>query len=132
MVSSSPYTTVQSTNTAAYSSTGVVANITPTSATSKILIKYTGQAYSDRSGGETLLAIYKNSGFLIGGYAIYTASAGFITTSANIEYLDSPATTSTIEYRLYIKSNNGVAGAGINPNNSTDIPSVITLMEIAA
>ncbi len=132
VVSSTPYTTVQSTTSATYSSTAVVASITPTSATSKILIKYTGQAYIDRNAGEALLAIYKNSVFLVGGTAIYSASAGFLTTSANIQYLDSPATTSTIEYRLYIKSNNGVAGVGINPNNGTDIASTIILMEIAA
>ena len=45
----------------------------------------------------------------------------------SINYLDSPSTTSAVEYRVYFKSQAGGTEAGIGGGNAR---SVLTLMEI--
>jgi hypothetical protein len=83
--------------------------ITPTSASSKILILYTG-AYASSYGdgtpsGNARLSMYRGTTNLAGGTTamidIYGENGGLYGTAA-VNYLDSPATTSATTYRPYI------------------------------
>lgn len=120
------------TSTATY--TGFSATITPTSASSKILVSmnpslsvngspgYNGTAvaliYRDTS--QVYHMYYRNYDY--GGSAIYTTAA------MSLVYLDSPNTTSSVEYKLYLQINTGSS----TYLNSDGGYSSITLLEIAA
>ena len=127
------YSTQVSTTTTTYVDTGLTATITPTSATSKILVivdhadvfKNTGNTGCGQQllRGASILAI-------ISKYAADNNSTVYgMVGGCGINYLDSPATTSATTYKTQINSTQNVANAGINFQNST---STITLMEIAA
>ena len=133
--------TVASTSSSSFVTTGLSATITPTSSSSKILIFFSGLISSISSGDSTFLTIYRGASNIGTGTGSpnnsfarqYTASTvtGF---SASINYLDSPATTSSTTYTLYFCSD-GTGTVYINrigSNQSSIQPSFITLMEIAA
>jgi hypothetical protein len=111
----------------------VSATITPTSATSKILLFATFAAVG-KSGvnAEGFFAVYKNGSALlnpIDGITPYngtttTASAGTVSS----EYLDSPASTSALTYVMRAKDDQS---GGVRINWEGGVTS-ITLMEIAA
>ena len=123
------YATETSTTSATFVTTNLTASITPTSATSKILVLTTGSGVAAANGG-TIFTIYRNStnlsaqGFcIIGNPSSTTGTTGTFA----INYLDSPATTSATSYTLYFESQAGTSK--VHWNNQ---PSSITLMEIAA
>lgn len=115
--------------------TGLTATITPTSASSKILvfvfmsdIVSTGTAYDTalriallRSGN----LIVEQTNQLFG----FNASSGRVNTST-VVYLDSPATTSATTYKMQLHSRTG-SSVSIN-SYYTSAKSNIILMEIAA
>ena len=133
VVSATTSTEVTSTNTTQVS-TGLTATITPTSATSKILI-IASLPSCWKSGANTSnateLYLYKNSSAISGvkttivGYT-GVAQAGYYSTGFN--YLDSPATASATTYAVYFNSYNG-SSASVQKDNNI---SMITLLEIAA
>ena len=130
-------TTVSSTTLA---DTTITATITPTLATSKILVMISAEFFNNRltnqNGakarvlrGATTLMDYPDESFQ------YNAATGATATSFcgifGLTYLDSPATTSATTYKLQ--------GAVVNTANSASItfqylstPSTITLLEIGA
>lgn len=128
---------VQSTSTTAFSTTsasmvatGISASITPKFSTSKILVRMTVQVASNANGAG--IAIYRATTSIwspntfdgAGYYGIYPV----IICLNNLEYLDSPATTSSTTYNLYLASRSGLSST-VGTNNAG---TVITLMEIAA
>lgn len=132
-------TTEVTTSSSSPVDTTIAASITPTSSTSKILILATiGEAVKTNSNANTRvqLKLYKNDvnmtfngiGFLMSGN-LYTATTLQIRGSLGFNYLDSPATTSALEYRLYFLSNDATSSISVQNNSS---PSTIILMEIAA
>jgi hypothetical protein len=117
--------------------TGLTATITPTSATSKILVlvdlngcgKDTGNTYMRTAllRGATTLSF-------LGVFEGYTGGSGS-TFYGNIStnYLDSPATTSATTYKIQYSSVSNVASVYINTGQGGSYPtSTLTLMEIAA
>jgi hypothetical protein len=125
-------TNVTSTSTT-YSDSGLTLNITPTSASNKILIMISASLYSNRSGSETSA----NSKLLRGATTLYTdnltpyfVQSNTGTTENNDRvtqvYLDSPATTSATTYKLQIAAASG-GNIGINTYSGG---STITLMEV--
>lgn len=129
------YSTTTSNSTSTYADTGLTATITPSSATSKILIfvyhpentKSNGNANNDiginllRNG--TQLAIFS---FDVG----YTGTAINLYFSVAGSYYDSPASTSALTYKTQFRNTFGnAASVTVQQNN---VPSTITLMEIAA
>lgn len=111
--------------------TNLTASITPTSATSKILIIVNVNIYSSATGGEAAITVYRNGADLTGGSGfadVYTGSSDLIM-QAPMTYLDSPATTSSTTYAAYMKR---TQGAGAVQSNLRGTTSTITLMEIAA
>jgi hypothetical protein len=131
------YSTLASNSTSTYADTGLSATITPTSATSKILVIVSQAGCGKETNNTNLnLALLRGSTTIvefekISGYTATTASNYF--GSCSTSFLDSPATTLATTYKTQLASraNNAIVyvqsafiGAG-----ST---STITLMEIAA
>lgn len=130
--------TTSSNSSATYATTNLTGSITPSSSTNKILVRAVVQMYYGSSN-------YSNPGIRInrGGTIVltnaYSNNVNAIVTLGNpyvIEYLDSPATTSsttyTIEYALI-----GSASPYVYPTINTTLSgqtntSVLTLMEITA
>lgn len=128
------YTTTSSftTTSSTYVSTGFGASITPKFSTSKILIlaRVPVSFPAATSNGGIGVALYRNT------TALYTPLAyeEYIVNSAvaprwvtSINWLDSPATTSSTSYNLYVASYLGNGTANVNETG----PTSITLMEIA-
>ena len=118
--------------------TTVAATITPTSASNKILIFVNiSEANKTNTNSSTRiqLQLWKNgSNMTIAGKSfimsgnLYTASASNLRGTLGFQYLDSPSTTSSLEYRVYFLSNDATSAVYVQNNES---PSTITLMEIA-
>ena len=119
-------TTIVNTTSTTLVDTGFQATITPTSASSKILILFDIQLIHP-SGGMGF-GIYRDASLI---YEDATNYAVYVTQNATRQripftYLDSPSTTSSISYKLYMKSYTSSSGI-CNDNNATKV----TLMEIA-
>jgi len=121
--------------------TGLTASITPTSASSKILVlvNMAGVA-KDAGNAQTNLGFYLLRGSTQIIQFEYTATYTATNTqnrvgSVSTSYLDSPATTSSTTYKVQFNSN-GSYGTGAVQRGSggsgTSATSTITLMEIAA
>ena len=124
-----------------YADSGLTASITPTSATSKILIIVQQPCSTVRSGSNDAgvvklrllrdsTSVYEINQFVTGfNFNVTTSEVG---SSSSLVYLDSPATTSSITYKTQ--------GAGVYASNTAYLNgtsqggsnSSITLMEIAA
>jgi hypothetical protein len=122
-----------SNSTSTPTNTGLTATITPTSATSKILV-IVDQAGVNKNFSDTacVLQLVRNASLLVAFsyFAGQTNSAAVNTIGGcGINYLDSPATTSSTTYKTQFFSFSNTASASVQVNNET---STITLMEIAA
>jgi len=129
------YDTTVTNNTNVYADTGLTATITPSSATSKILVIVAQNGVSKRSGnaasgvviqllrGATVLDIF--SGYTGFNNTTNTNSIG----SSGITWLDSPATTSATTYKTQFRNDINVAGAQVQESGES---STLTLLEIGA
>ena len=138
-VVSSVITTATTIASTSFTDTGITASITPTSATSKILVMINGMvrftrtssAFAadrriDRSGTVILTQGYDSFGIEFPG----TGSILVADQLTNI-YLDSPATTSSLTYKL--QANVYQTTSSLSSTwQLNSYPSVITLMEIGA
>jgi hypothetical protein len=117
--------------------TTIAATITPTSASNKILIFVNiseANKTNSNAANRIKLQLWKNgsnmtiagTSFLMSGN-LYTASASNLRGTLGFQYLDSPTTTSSLEYRVYFLSTDGTSAVYVQNNQS---PSTITLMEI--
>jgi hypothetical protein len=128
------YSTQVNNSTTTYADTGLTATITPTSATSKILVFVSQLFY--KSAGNTQngvnTKVFRNSTdlgqftYVLG----YTNSLLEVYVQATIQYLDSPATTSATTYKTQFANQTNAASVGAQQGNIGS--STITLMEIAA
>jgi hypothetical protein len=121
-----------STSSTTFVATTLSASITPTSSSSKVLILVNGVALSSNTLYQCVQTIFRNSTNL-GSATGFTFVNLTQDTNTSMSFLDSPATTSSTSYTVYIRTNNasGTAyfGDTIGGVNQT---SVITLLEIAA
>jgi hypothetical protein len=126
--------------------TGLSVSITPTSASSKILIMFSVPASSISSAGWYLNLVRNSTNIIIadaaGSRVTATVSTYIAPNSQSFtmasQYLDSPATTSATTYKLQLKSQDGGFTAFVNRTaNDVDnsdynrATSNITVMEIA-
>ena len=123
--------------------TGITLNITPTLATSKVLVmisavtEITGNSDGILSGaqlmrGATQIADYGATNRTE--WQVLNATGATATSLRNIQtiiYLDSPATTSATTYKLQAGLNSSASGRTITFQRNTH-PSTITLIEIGA
>jgi hypothetical protein len=126
------FSTETETSSSTYADTGLTASITPSSASSKILVLVTMQGCG-KGTNDTALRIRTLRGATVIDSSLdigYTgSSATNYVGSVSVNILDSPATTSATTYKTQFMSQTNVAKARICSSNST---SYITLMEIAA
>lgn len=126
--------TFQSSSSSTYVDTGLSLSITPKFATSKILVmvnmndvlKFTSDTYAG-------LRVLRNSTTIttFASGASYTQSSGTNTTGAGTTYLDSPATTSAVTYKVQFASLNNTGTVQINSGVTGTNSSSMTLMEVA-
>ena len=137
-VVSATYSTQFSTTSASFVDTGLTLNITPSLATSKVLVLMTNNmgatrataddcyyAFEIRRDSTTIFAGNQNEGYA---EANQTSNTRQIYNTDTINYLDSPATTSALTYKVRIKS---VGGSTAIAQYSNDAASLI-LLEIGA
>jgi hypothetical protein len=127
-------TTLVTSQSTTFADTTLTATITPTSATSKILIM-ASHALKKDSGNQTprlSMRLVRDSTALVTSIfqALYTNTDLRQNSMFSYQYLDSPATTSATTYKTQFANQAG-AGADVyvQPNNET---AVIILMEIGA
>jgi hypothetical protein len=127
------YSTETSTTSTSYVTTNLTASITPSSASSKILIFVemcvTHRNKAGDTGGD--FTIYRGASTDLltrGGDTHYDGGGLNNANYAGMNYLDSPSTTSSTTYTVYMKSR-GTTQMVAHHNNSTG---TIILMEIAA
>jgi hypothetical protein len=136
--------TQTSTTSQTYSDTTLTASITPTSATSKILVMVNQQYRISRSssgsfGGLRLLrgatTIVNSVGDSLGPYSLGISVTGGtfvqIYNTWSTQYLDSPATTSATTYKTQFATYDGISNFTCQINDTTSSSSYIQLLEIA-
>jgi hypothetical protein len=135
VVSASTTSRTSTTSTSFVDCTNVTASITPTSATSKILVLVTatGLLRPSNAGESISLRLVRGATTIFQQINLmFSASTNIdFVCSSNMVYLDSPATTSSTTYKLQFRSRLGAGTVFINQDNADDVSS-ITLMEIAA
>ena len=125
------YSTGTSSSSNVFIDTGLAATITPTSATSKILI-FANMSGCEKSTNNTyhLFQLFRDSTSILSfeSQLNYTGNSSRTTASSGTNYLDSPSTTSAVTYKVQFASgsNNAVVIVQASGGHST-----ITLMEIA-
>jgi hypothetical protein len=123
-------TSILSTTSVSFVTSGLSASITPKFATSKILAMVTATG-GGVSGSQAKYTLYRGATSLNLGFSLaqgyYVNIAAQFSIAFNL--LDSPATTSSTTYTVYFgnDNNNGAIYLGLNGS-----PTIITLMEIAA
>ena len=127
-------TQIQSTT---FTDTGLTASITPTSATSKILVMVSQPGFCTYvSGGNAIIPnLCRNGSEILRLGQSQSNTTTFTPFSINVSYLDSPATTSSTTYKTQVKWSSGASASNtIFLNWTSDINgnSTMVLMEIAA
>jgi len=124
-------TTGASNTTTTFADTGLTGTITPTSATSKILIfGHMGDFRTNTTSNGIKINLCRNGSeiYRIAQELLYITNA--LDVGMDFNYLDSPATTSAVTYKTQFAQLTGAGGtAQSNPNNPAWS---ITMMEIAA
>jgi len=129
------YSTVDTVSSSSATNTGCTASITPSSSTSKILAMASVPTYHGVAALNGFARISRNSNAAVSGKAhdFYASTGSGICGNINIQWLDSPATTSAVTYTVQIGSD--PAGSfSINKdfNSVNNGVTYLTLMEIAA
>lgn len=107
------FTTATTTTSTSYVTTGISISITPTSATSKILILHQGMVNTQGSSYWCFYTLYRGGTNLYASGSQGAAGGIYINNGvdnhspSSIVCLDSPATTSSTTYTIYVKSNTG-------------------------
>ena len=122
--------TVTSSSSTTYVDTTLTATITPTLATSKILVLIAQQVSknSNNAANSVNMATFRDATKILEHLDIgYTGTAIFTVDMYSINYLDSPATTSATTYKTQFRNSVASTNVTVQPNSST---SSITLLEI--
>ena len=142
VVSSTRDTAYSTTSTSYVSPDGLSVSITPSSTSSKILVMFQGKGGSATGNGLNLRLERDGTGINLASGQTYGQQVNIPVSpdqnrhyhSADLTYLDSPASTSSITYRLALASSNG-GQVTLNTRqliSSTNLgTSTITVMEIA-
>jgi hypothetical protein len=121
------------TSSTSFVNTDITDTITPTSASSKILVLISTSANNEASGRSINFDVSRNGTGLAatteGVCAYVNASNSRIEVPVTISLLDSPNTTSPVTYTLQIRSGGGNT---VEVPHGTTIKSSIVLMEISA
>jgi hypothetical protein len=128
--------TAVSNSTSTYADSGLTATITPSSASSKVLVILQQNGLVKSAGNASnrvdLRLVRGATGLLtIGTYFLYNGTAvEIVGETAAVSYLDSPATTSATTYKTQFMNPVNVASVGVQAFGAHT--STITLLEIGA
>lgn len=130
------YSTIATSTSATFADTGLTASITPSSATSKILV-FANINGNQRDGGTTgdmyvKLRLIRGATNLIefeNRQGIFSSATTLGTGGTGTTYLDSPNTTSSTTYKVQFARGDGNGNIRVQSDTSA---STITLMEIGA
>ena len=122
------YTATVATTSTSYVTSNITVSITPKFSTSKILV-IASIPFQSTANAQGCLTIYRNSTDLSSSARGFGEQYGTseIQAIAGVNYLDSPATTSSTAYTIYFRSING----GTMRTCIDNCQAVITLQEIA-
>lgn len=130
------YSTPASSSTTTFADTGITATITPTSASSKVLVLVNQNGCRKDAVNTWMYLRLLRGGTNILDFeriAVYTNSAAVNAVgSCSLCYLDSPSTTSAVTYKTQFASANGASVSVQAGDGGINSASTITLMEIAA
>lgn len=136
VVTATSSTTTTTTSTSYVDATGFSVTITPTSATSKILIlsspvfqSWSGSSGTSAGGGWQLL---RDSTSITSDTFLWISSGGSVSNflinfPTSISYVDSPSTTSATTYKIQFQKSGGAQNVYANPGA---VPTQIIAMEI--
>lgn len=128
-------------NNQTYTDTGLTANITPISTSSKVLVMVTHSLYNSSTnnnyGGIKLLRgstdIFNPSAEnSTGPFGIGTGSTTLMWNFVPIQFLDSPNSTSQQTYKTQCRNYDVTTTFRVNPSSTNNGKSVMTLMEVSA
>ena len=133
------------TSSQSFVATNLSATITPKFSTSKIFVMISGDCNTNADDNEIFMTIYRSIGggsFQDLGFAHSNGEYyGFMSARSNAErlhsavsinYLDSPSTTSSVEYKVYVRKSSAGSGNVEFPVNDGAQYAFITLMEVSA
>jgi len=124
------YATQTSTTSTSYVTTGITASITPTSSSSKVYVVISFCASTNAGGLSAYFTLYKGASEITSPQAMrYETPSGGGSTGTVISYVDSPATTSSTSYTVYMKAQ---SASVLVTSCLSSSPASITLLEIAA
>ena len=126
------YATATTSSSNTFIDTGLTATITPSSASSTILVFSFVELQKDSSNTYAATRLMRGATSILSGteYAAFTNDTSINSVGASgLTYLDSPATTSPTTYKMQFKSTNGTATVSAQNGSGR---STITLMEIGA
>jgi len=124
--------TAATNSTSTYADTNLTATITPSLATSKVLVfvSQNGLKKGDENSANQLqIKLMRTSTTIASSYVLYTNSALQQNGSISFSKLDAPATTSATTYKTQFNNAANVASVRVNSDSAT---SSIILMEIGA
>ena len=136
------YPTAESITATSFTATGLSLSITPASSSNKILIICSPHLRMDRNADNAAykVALYRDSTAIMeddATNAYFAEFAGTTTTDIrqkqSYEFLDSPSSTSSITYKLYLAAQSGADSERVQLNwDNGNINSSLTLMEVSA
>lgn len=128
------YQTGVNSSSSTYADTGLTATITPSSATSKVLVfvNQNGTYNANSAGGSNSigLKLFRGATEIARCNGMYTTTPNQQGTTLSLSKLDSPATTSATTYKTQFNSEENKASVTINVDNKN--LATIILMEIGA
>jgi hypothetical protein len=98
------YSTQNESNSASYVATGLTASITPSSSSNKILILYSLPLRNSTADALVTSSIFRNGSNILVTYGsgLITAASGATASISTVNYLDSPNTTSSTTYAIFV------------------------------
>ena len=131
------YTAADSTTATApssFTSTGCTASITPSSSSNKVLVMLSMRTYKNPGSGEVAARIMRGSSAAFSGISSdYYSTSGGIGGNINIQWLDTPSTTSSITYTAqFARYHVATAQINLDFNGNNNGVTYLTLMEVAA
>ena len=125
--------TEEGTSNTTWTGTSKRLSITPSSTSNKIFIMYTGAASNSNNSNHGEYTLFRettstNLGNANDGINQVYDNAGIGYYTISMSYLDSPSTSSSVEYRVYMRPNS--SGTTVNLGRGS-ARSILTLMEIA-
>jgi hypothetical protein len=136
-VVSATHSTSVSSSTNTFVTTGLNCDITPSSASSKVLVLFTISGANKQTGNtQTRIAMklqrVTTDIQIIGDSILYqNANSALYDGTISSSYLDSPATTSTTNYRVVFSSPENTASVQVQGSNANSVSSMV-LLEIGA